>query len=111
MGGLADGAFGVGETTVFEDNAFGGEEAEFLGECPTRGVAFEAADGQIGRDDAVAGDLGCEGIGAQGLADGPRRAAADAAPQSCIRDDAARRDFSQCGVNLSGEGGGDGLEM
>ena len=97
--------------TVVEDNAFGGEEAEFLRQRGPRAAAFEAADGQIRRNDPMAGDLGCEGIGAQGLADGPRRAAADAAPQSCIRDDAARRDFSQCGVNLGGEGGRDGLEM
>jgi hypothetical protein len=33
-------------------------------------MAFEAADGQIGRDDAVAGDLRGEGVGAEGLADG-----------------------------------------
>ncbi len=32
--------------------------------------ALEAADGQIGRDDAVAGDLRGEGVGAKGLADG-----------------------------------------
>jgi hypothetical protein len=33
-------------------------------------MAFEAADGQTGRDDAVAGDLRGEGVGAEGLADG-----------------------------------------
>ena len=69
-----------------------------------RAEAFEAADGQIGRDDAVAGDLGGEGIGAEGLADGSRRAAADHSPESGGGDDAARRDFAQCGVNLGGEG-------
>ena len=31
---------------------------------------MEAADGQIGRDDAVAGDLRGEGVGAEGLAEG-----------------------------------------
>jgi len=90
--------------TVVEVNAFSGEEAEFAGKGGAGCFALEAARGEVRGDDAVAGDLGCEGIGAQGLADSPRRAAADAAPQSCIRDDAARRDFSQCGVNLGGEG-------
>jgi len=70
LGRLAEGALGVGETAIFEDDALGGEEAEFFGECLARGMAFEAADGQIGRDDAVAGDLRGEGVGAEGLADG-----------------------------------------
>ena len=70
LGRLAEGAGGVGETTVLKDDAFGGEEAEFFGECSARGMALEAADGQIGRDDAVAGDLRGEGVGAEGLANG-----------------------------------------
>jgi hypothetical protein len=45
LGRLADGAGGVKETAVFEDNAFGGEEAEFFGQGRARGVAGKAADG------------------------------------------------------------------
>ena len=71
LGRLAEGAPGVGETTVFEDDALGGEEAEFLGQRLARGMAFEAAEGQIGRDDAVAGDLRRQRVGAEGLSDGP----------------------------------------
>ena len=90
--------------TVVEVNAFSGEEAEFAGKGGAGCFALEAADGQIGRDDAVAGDLGGEGIGAEGLADGSWRAAADDSPESGVGDDAARRDFAQRGVNLGGEG-------
>ena len=104
LGNSADGAFGVGKVTVVEVNAFSGEEAEFLRQGGPRAAAFEAADGQIGRDDAVAGDLGGEGIGAEGLADGSWRAAADDSPESGVGDDAARRDFAQRGVNLGCEG-------
>ena len=70
LGRLAEGTPGVGETTVFEDDALGGEQAELFGEGGAGFFALEAADGQIGRDDAVAGDLRGEGVGAEGLADG-----------------------------------------
>ncbi len=104
--GLLDGAFGVGETAVFEGNAFGGEEAEFFGQGRARGAAGEAADGQIRCDDPMAGDFRRKRIGAQGLADGPWGAAADAARESSVSDDSARRDFAERGVNTLGEGGG-----
>jgi len=104
LGGLTDGAFDVGKVTVVEANAFSGEEAEFAGKGRAGCFALEAARGEVGRDDAVAGDLGGEGIGAEGLADGSWRAAADDSPESGVGDDAARRDFAQRGVNLSGEG-------
>jgi hypothetical protein len=106
LGRLTERALGVGETTVFEDDAFGGEEAEFFGECSARGMALEAADGQIGRDDAVAGDLRGEGVGAEGLSDGAGRGAADPATEGGISDNAAGRDFFQRRVDFGGEGGG-----
>ncbi len=106
LGRLEDGAGGVGETAVFEDNAFGGEEVEFFGQGRARGVADEAADGQIRCDDPMTGDFRRKRVGAQGLADGPWRAATDAARESGVGDDSARRDFAKRGVNTSGEGGG-----
>ncbi len=108
LGRLADGAGGVGETAVFEDHAFGGEEAEFFGQGRARGAAGEAADGQIRCDDPMTGDFRRERIGAQGLADGPWGVAADAARESGVGDDSARRDLAERGVNTSGEGGGRG---
>jgi hypothetical protein len=55
---------------VFEAHAFGREEVEFFGEGGAGAVALESAGGEVGGDDAVAGDLGREGVGAEGLADG-----------------------------------------
>ena len=66
----ADSAFWFGQAVVFEADALGGEQAELFGEGGAGFFALEAADGQIGRDDAVAGDLRGEGVGAEGLANG-----------------------------------------
>ena len=63
---------GVGEAVVFEGDAFSGEKAEFFGECRAGGAALEAAGGEVRGDDAMAGDLWGEGVGAEGLADGAR---------------------------------------
>ena len=106
LGRLADGAGGVGEVVVLEVDAFGGEEAELFGEGGAGFFALEAAGREVGGDDAVAGDFGGEGVGAEGLADGAGRAAADAAGEGGVGDDAAGRDFLERGVNFGGEGGG-----
>ena len=63
---------GVGEAVVFEGDAFGGEEAEFFGQCRAGGAALEAGGGEVRGDDAMAGDLWGEGVGAEGLPDGSR---------------------------------------
>ena len=60
----------VGEAAVLEEDAFRGEEAEFSGQGGAGLVALESAGGKVRGDDAVAGDFGGEGIGAEGLADG-----------------------------------------
>ena len=103
LGRLADGAGGVKETAVFEDNAFGGEEAEFFGQGRARGVAEESAWREVAGDHAVAWDFWRKRVGAQGLADGARRAAADAAPESGVGDHFPAWDFAECSVNAPGE--------
>ncbi len=65
-----DNSFGVSEAVVLKMNAFGGEKAEFFGECGAGGAALEAAGGEVRGDDAMAGDLWGEGVGAEGLPDG-----------------------------------------
>jgi hypothetical protein len=69
---------------------------------------LEAPGGEIGGDDAVAGDVRCEGIGAEGLADGARGAAMDAASEGGVGDDLAGGDFTEGGVDFGGERGGTG---
>jgi hypothetical protein len=70
LGRLADGTGGVGEVVVLEVDTFGGEEAQLFGEGGAGLFALEAAGSEVGGDDAVAGDFGGEGVGAEGLADG-----------------------------------------
>ena len=91
---LADGALGISEAIVLEVNAFGGEEAEFFGEGRAGRGAVEAAGREVAGNDAVARNSRGVGVGAKGLADGPRGAAADAACQGGVGDDATGRDFS-----------------
>ena len=98
----------IREAAVFEGDAFGGEEVEFFGEGGAGAAALEAAGGQIGGDDAVAGDCGGEGIGAQGLADGAGGVATEAASERGVGDDLAGGDFAEGGVDFGGEGGGPG---
>jgi len=99
-----DEASGVGEVAFGEGDAFGGEELEFFGEGGAGLMALEAAGGEVGGDDAVAGDLGGEGVGAEGLADGARGAAVDAAGEGGVGDDFARGDLAEGGVDFGGEG-------
>jgi hypothetical protein len=91
---------------VGECDTLGTEEAEFLGEGGAVGSPLEAAGREIGSDDAVAGDLGGEGVGAEGLADGAGRAATDATGEGGVGDDAASGDLAEGGVDFAGEGGG-----
>ena len=111
LGRLEDGAFEVRETTVFEDHAFGGEEVEFFGQGRARGVAGESARREVAGDNAVAWDFRRKRVSAQGLADGARRAAADAAPESCVGNHFPARDFAECSVNAPGERGRSGFEI
>lgn len=104
--GLVDGAFWVGEAVVLESDALGGEELQFFGELGTAGLAGVAAGGEVGGNDAVAGDFGGERVGAEGLADGAGGAAADSAGQGGVGDDAAGWDFLERGVDFGGERGG-----
>lgn len=69
LGRLADGTIGIGQAAIFEDNALGGEEAELSGEGGAGFSALEAAGREVGGDDAVAGDLRREGVGAAGWAE------------------------------------------
>ena len=105
LGKLAEGAGGVGEAVVLEVDAFGGEEAEFFGEGGAGYFALEAAGGEVGGDDAVAGDFRGERVGAEGLADGAGGAAAQAEGQRGVGDDAAGWDFAYGGIDAEGEGG------
>lgn len=100
-----DGALGVGEAVVLEDHSFGGEELQLAGESGATGLAGVAAGREVGGDDAVAGDFGGEGVGAEGLADGAGGAATDAAGQGGVGDDATGRDFFKRGVDFGGERG------
>jgi len=95
----------VGEAVVFKVDSFVGEEAEFSGQGGAGGFALEATRGEVGRDDAVAGDLGSERIGAEGLADGAGGAATETAGQSGVGDDSAGCDFAHGGIDAEGEGG------
>jgi hypothetical protein len=96
---------GGGKAVVLEGDPFGGEQAEFFSQSRACGAAKKSAGREIRGDDPVAGDFGGKGIGAEGLTDGAGRAAADAATQGSVGDDAAGRNFSQRGVDAEGEGG------
>ena len=87
-----------------EADAFGGEEAEFFGEGGAGFSSLEAAGGEVGGDNAVAGDFGGEGVGAEGLADRAWGTTPDAAGKSGVGDNAAGRDFAESGVDFRREG-------
>ena len=89
-----------------ECDALGTEEAEFFGEGGAVGSPLEAAGREIGSDDAVAGDFGGKGVGAEGLADGSGRPAMDATSEGGVGDDSTGRDAAERGVDFVGEGGG-----
>ena len=91
-----------------EVDTFGGEEAELFDEGGAGFSALEAAGSEVGGDDAVAGDFGREGVGAEGLADGAGGAAADAAGEGGVGDDAARGDFLERCVDFGREETGGG---
>lgn len=56
----------------------------------------------------MAGDVRCEGIHAEGLADGARGAAMDAASEGGVGDDLASRDALQRDIDAGGERGNPG---
>lgn len=103
-----DQAFGIGEAAVFEGDAFLGEESEFFAEGGAGAASLESAGGEVGGDDPVAGDSGGEGVGAEGLADGARGAAADTASERGVGDDFAGRNTAEGAVDFVGERGGAG---
>lgn len=88
-----------------EFDALGGEEAELAGEGGAGALALEPAGREVGRNDAMAGNLRGERIGAEGLADGAGGAAADAPAEGGVGYDAAGRDAQEGVVNAAGEGG------
>ena len=69
---------------------------------------MESARGEVGGDDAVAGNLGGAGIGAEGLADSAWRMTADAASERGVGDDFAGGDAAEGIVDFGREGGGPG---
>lgn len=87
-------------------DSFRGKQAEFSPECRALFLSLESARGQVSGNDSVTGDLRCEGVGAQCLADGAGRAATDAPTEGGISDDLSRGNFFQRGVDAPGEGGG-----
>jgi hypothetical protein len=90
-----------------EVNAFFFQELNFLLDGAVADLALVAAEFEIGADDAVAGNLGGEGVAFEGLADGLGGAATEMLGEELVGGDFTGRYFFEGAVNfLFEEGGG-----